>query len=193
MERVTSHMWQPARDAARSHSTDRLVSFWPRFPLCSLVLSLSHCTARRYQLSLLRETVGTLAMLWFRHNRTFGGCLALFALCLQLIVSFGHVHPRTVPSPTGGAPLPVAAFAGGMIIGDQAAPLENFGHPQPRAPHDGCLICTTLSLLGAVLAMEPPALTTPLAFVAAHRHAFVEFSFQSHRTASFQTRAPPIA
>jgi hypothetical protein len=132
-------------------------------------------------------------MLWFRHNRWFGGSVALFALCLQLIASFGHVHPRTAPSPVGAAPPIVVAFADGMIIGDEVAPPGKFGHPRPLAPHDGCLICTTLSLLGAALTIEPPALTTPLAFGVAHRHAFVEFSFQSHRTAAFQTRAPPTA
>jgi len=42
-------------------------------------------------------------MRWFRANRLFGGCLALFALAIQLAVSFAHIHPQDLsPRPEVG-------------------------------------------------------------------------------------------
>jgi hypothetical protein len=42
-------------------------------------------------------------MSWVRTHRRIGGTLALFALALQLVLSFGHVHPRDFAGIPGSA------------------------------------------------------------------------------------------
>jgi hypothetical protein len=131
-------------------------------------------------------------MRWFRSNRCFGGCLALFALWLQLIVSFAHVHPQYASSWTGASPRSLVSAA---LTSDEgkAALAAPFKHPGQRAPHDNCLICATVSLLSAGQAVEPPALAVPVIFKAAHLETVAQFGFETPRIAFFQTRAPPIA
>ena len=47
-------------------------------------------------------------MLWFRANRILGSRLALFALAVQFIVAFGHIHRDDIYgfAPTAANELP---------------------------------------------------------------------------------------
>jgi hypothetical protein len=131
-------------------------------------------------------------MRWFRNHRWFGGTLALFALCLQMVVSLGHVHPRSLVSGAASTVL-LDTFSDPVAADDQATPAGKIKHPKPAGSHGACLICTTLSLLGAAQATQPPALTVPAAYSFTYQQNLVEFDFQSHCTVFFRTRAPPVA
>jgi hypothetical protein len=124
-------------------------------------------------------------MRWFRANRTFGGRLALFALAVQFVVAFGHIHrddlygfARTAvavaaPVPEGGQPLP----------GDRPA----------KHSDDYCAICAAASLLGNSFAAVAPSLPLPAASHAIERFDRVAVIFIAPRRAAFQSRAPPTA
>jgi hypothetical protein len=120
-------------------------------------------------------------MSWVRRNLRIGSHLALFALAIQLVLSFSHVH------------LDGLNLAPRQIV-VQAA--DQPGTPSPEGPspnHDAlCPICLSIQLAGAtlqpappILAMPEPAAWTPPAATAAFAAAW--------NTSSFHARAPPLA
>jgi hypothetical protein len=119
--------------------------------------------------------------------RNWGARFALFAVCLQFLLSFGHIHAQDVFGPLGHAVVP---GHGATIV--KAAPRSS---PVPAGvvdvAEDACSICASLALLatGALpdLARPPPpplsaATTTP-------REAELALGPAPFRL--FQTRAPP--
>ena len=106
--------------------------------------------------------------------------LALFALALQLALSFGHVHHR-------GLDRQQAAFATANAFSD-VAPGSSQDDDDDEAH---CAICWSVALAGTVILPSPPvAPTLPLVKEPFTQHAQVE-SVRSARPASFQARAPP--
>jgi hypothetical protein len=124
-------------------------------------------------------------MRWFRANRILGSRLALFALAVQFIVAFGHIHRDdiygfartaavvTAPAPESGQPLP----------GDRPA----------KHGDDYCAICAAVSLLGNSFAAAAPSLPLPAASHAIERFDRIAAIFIAPRRAAFQSRAPPAA
>ncbi len=116
-----------------------------------------------------------------------GGRLALFALALQLFLSFGHLHPADI---YGSLKAPSPA---------QTVSLANAGH-QPFADSDRstlaaddlCAICASVSLLGNSFAAQAPKLSLPEPQTAEPAAAAVAFAIALPR-APFQSRAPPAA
>jgi hypothetical protein len=108
--------------------------------------------------------------------------VALLAILLQLVLSFGHFHARALAAPQGGHQPPTLANAQGSAG----------GAGQGLAGEADCPICSSIQLLGStalpdgvplrapiiqrggiVLSLEPLRLTPP--------HLF------------FDSRAPPVA
>ncbi len=118
------------------------------------------------------------------HNRRFGSWLALAALVLQFVVSFGHVHldgvHRTYP----------ALAASGSTA--QASQL-GAAHSGNDADDDYCPICATIYL--AANSFLPPVPQLPVPFVSRLIEHFdrVAVGFIVPRRAPFQSRAPPLA
>ena len=121
-------------------------------------------------------------MRWSRTNRIFGGRLALFALAVQFILSFGHVHVHSV-----GHSAPVA-FA--SVYGSAGAPAPTQNKPDGD---DYCAICATISLLWGSVAAVPPQLTLPLLSYAVEHVDRVAIAVVMPRRGPFQSRAPPSA
>jgi len=127
-------------------------------------------------------------MRWRRSCQHFGGYLALFALALQLAVSFAHIHLESFgPS---SAIADVASFAGlsAEAPDSSAAPSDRHGG---GVPHHDCAICISLGLLGNGLNGQPPVLSAPAVLRAAPLRPVSEFNFSLARYISFRTRAPP--
>ena len=122
-------------------------------------------------------------MRWF-YNRRFGSWLALAALALQLVVSFGHVHldgiHRSYPAP---------AVSGS---GAQASQLPA---PQPSndADDDYCVICATIFLAATTFLPPAPQPPVPSASQTIERFDRVPVVSIASRRAPFQSRAPPLA
>jgi hypothetical protein len=121
-------------------------------------------------------------MQWFRANLKVGARLGLFALALQIVLSFGHVHLGDLRHSTHR--LAVAA----------AQPLPS---DEPRQPISGadeyCAICATIHLAATLLLPQSPHLSVPFAVRAVEHANFIPANFLSPRRASFQSRAPPLA
>jgi hypothetical protein len=121
-------------------------------------------------------------MRWFRTNRIFGGRLALLALAVQFVLSFGHVHVHSI-----GHSAPVV-FAG--VHGSAGAPTPTQNKPDSD---DYCAICATISLLSGSVAATPPQLALPVVSHVVEHAGRVAIAVIVPRRAPFQSRAPPSA
>lgn len=126
-------------------------------------------------------------MRWLRYDRRFGAWLALFALAVQLAVSFGHVHLDGVARIDPAR----AALAG---AGQTS---YSFVAPQPAGGGDDddayCPICASVYLTANSFVPVAPVLLLPLAStVVEHFNRSVPV-FVAPRRLAFQSRAPPLA
>ncbi|MGA8970903.1 MAG: DUF2946 domain-containing protein [Pseudolabrys sp.] len=115
-------------------------------------------------------------------NRQLGGRLALFALALQLILSFGHIHAGDL-----GLAGPAKANTSYAL-----RPANHDGTPQDHGgTHDLCAICVTLSLSATALLPVVASLSLPVTYElewpAVIQPAQVVFDLKSY----YQARAPP--
>jgi hypothetical protein len=95
-------------------------------------------------------------MRWFRSHVRAGSRLALFALAIQLFVTFGHVH---LDGPMGGSTSSAGA------AGHATASLHNPADGSQQAPgtvDDDCPICSLIQLASASAPSVAPPLPTPL-------------------------------
>jgi hypothetical protein len=120
-------------------------------------------------------------MRWFRGHLAVGSHLALFALAIQLVLSFSHVHLDG---------LDLATQHSAVVQADQT------GNPSPDGPspnHDAlCPICLSIQIAGTILQPVPPALIVPEPVAWTPPAATAELAAAGHRS-SFNARAPPLA
>lgn len=119
-------------------------------------------------------------MKWFRTHIRNGSRLALLALAIQLVLSFGHVHPARAQAPAGSAIESLHLPADQLPASDQ--------HPA-----DHCDICAVLSMAGTMLAASPPALPPPPATDFRLLDAREQFVDRAASGVAFQPRGPPLA
>src|SRR5579859_7764774 len=119
-------------------------------------------------------------MRWLRTNRHFGARLALIAVALQLVLTFGHVHIR-------------AAAAASTIEASHS------NHTTPRGSrHSGlgdsnCPICALIQLSAISAPSVAPELPLPVAIDLITLRPGSMLAVAIAPTASFQARAPPAA
>ena len=134
-------------------------------------------------------------MPWFRSRMRLGAWLALFALTIQLVLSFGHVHfdgisPRAVSARTIAAPraLRWAVQPAAKLRDAPAVPTQ---HKPVNLAEDYCAICSVMRLAGL------PAVASALPLATEGRTMFLDGSVGFALAASphlfFQARAPPQA
>ncbi len=115
-----------------------------------------------------------------RSWRRRGGWAALFALALQIALSFGHLHPlHTASAPT--------------LMAQAEGPLHSGGGDPRDCAQDICAICVSISLASTVTLPPPLILAAPVATYAViefRRSTVVQPRLPQH---PFQTRAPPTA
>ena len=128
-------------------------------------------------------------MHWFRSRSSLGSWLALFALAVQLVVSFGHVHPIAAHRP--GTSVDAARFGRARPSVDVAS--LPAGDEAPALADDYCAVCALIHLAGTVVASEPPALPLPALFGRARTDSTAEFGLTAQSHALFAARAPPFA
>ena len=122
-------------------------------------------------------------MSWFRSRARLGAWLALFALTLQLALTFGHIHldragPLTIDSTIAAAP----------SSNDPAAPAA-----PDNAADDYCALCALVHLAGSLTPAEAPALPVPIAFVRPTPPSAVSIGLTASKFTLLQARAPPTA
>ena len=121
-------------------------------------------------------------MSWVRTHRRIGGTLALFALALQLALSFGHVHLRDF------AGIPGSAVAQAQVT----APHGPDGDAADHASDDYCLVCATVALSGTLVLPVLPVLSPQSnSFDVSHWYRFADRRDRVDH-ALFSARAPPL-
>jgi hypothetical protein len=121
-------------------------------------------------------------MQWFRANLKVGSRLALLALTLQIVLSFGHVH-------LGGLRHSSDRLS---VAGTHSVPSDPQRQPISDAD-EYCAICATMHLAATSLLPQAPQLPVPFAAQPVEHGHFITANSLSPRRAAFQSRAPPLA
>jgi hypothetical protein len=119
-------------------------------------------------------------MYWVRSNSRFGSWAALFALAIQLVLSFGHIHLEGIQGPSAV-----------ITASSQAQPNNTPGDDRGTGGHDFCAICAALNLTSSsilpTVALPATPVDQPYKWVADVHPPQV--SYRVHFP--FQARAPP--
>jgi hypothetical protein len=138
-------------------------------------------------------------MKWFRSNIKHGSRVALAALALQFVLTFGHCHAvaaQAAPALQSGPTLSDLAYANGFRAPDAAGesaqqqPASNPESDQQKS--DACPICAAIVLAKAMLLATPPLLLLPQAVDYLYLATYAEFAHPNPAHSAFQPRAPPI-
>ena len=126
-------------------------------------------------------------MNWFRSRIRSGAQLALFALAVQMVLSFGHMHRDDLGLPS------LADIDRSQITSAAAA-----GSPPPAGQHhqpasdDYCSICASIAVLASWMPALPPVLVSPEPMRRVWAPVVTLQSPPTHFLLSFQARAPPV-
>jgi hypothetical protein len=154
-------------------------------------------------------------MKWFRSNIRLGSQLALLALAIQFLLSFGHFHGGSAAIASAHATRPGVhgdiAFA--ADASDEAVSPADIPSPKAfdakivipvrlktssdHAPlghaGDDCAICAVMALANTMLDAAPPLLPSPHATAFSYGPVAARFAEPDLVRVAFQPRAPPIA
>ncbi len=119
-------------------------------------------------------------MKWLRSNTQHGSRLALFALALQFVLSFGHFHAQAAP-----------AAGLSYILNTSGEPAQQPDSDQQ--PADPCAICAIVALASTALFATPPSLPLPQAVAHFYLTADAAFIDLTSASSAFQPRAPPAS
>jgi hypothetical protein len=121
---------------------------------------------------------------WKRWRRGAAG-LGLFALLLQFLMSFGHVHARDL-SPLQPSPQTHTSISTASTGSEQKNPNE--------PAEQNCPICMVMHMVATGALPAPPTIIVDMAFSQVLRGVSIEaFNLGPARYTLFQTRAPPMA
>ena len=140
---------------------------------------------------------GSGVVIWFRKYLKHGSRLALFALAMQFVLSFGHFHAETVRA----APAALSAItdAEPAIAATLASQQGQTDSAQQPSDHDtdrhatDCAICAVLSLANNFLDASPPRFDPPQAVELRPLAIGAEFAHLDTFRSAFRSRAPPVA
>ena len=126
-------------------------------------------------------------MSWVWLHRRHGALLALAALVLQILLSFGHVHLRGMAQSALPA---LPALTHSIALADRNSQTPS---PIPADTDDYCAICASIFLASSAFAPAPPQLLVPANFQRVeHGFSAARPLAESPRLA-FRSRAPPVA
>jgi hypothetical protein len=120
-------------------------------------------------------------MRWVRRTkRRWSSLLALAAMALQLVLSFGHTHLEKLAS---------GSVTASMTASETSSSKQNPAHQAD----DFCAICATIHLASSSFVPDEPRLPAPHASRTIEHFGHFTFVFISPQRAAFQSRAPPLA
>jgi hypothetical protein len=119
-------------------------------------------------------------MSWLRTNIRHGSRLALLALAVQFVLSFGHFHG-------------VAAQASPLVQTSAVTQPSPTPDQDQQRPGEPCAICAVMALANAALSGSPPVLLLPQAIEFLYLVTDAEFVHLEHSRLAFQPRAPPAS
>jgi hypothetical protein len=123
-------------------------------------------------------------MKWFRSNIRHGARLAMFAMLVQLALTFGHSHWFAQAT----------SLAQASIQQSTAIEKQSPAGPDRDQPgEDNCAICAVVAMAGTVVSATPPLLLLPQAVDLLYRTTDAEFAHLKSASTGFQPRAPPAS
>jgi hypothetical protein len=139
-------------------------------------------------------------MKWFRKHVRTGARLALFALVIQFVLSFGHFHPLaaaqagpTIQTGLTQADLAYIGTSAAQDTANAAAQKQQPANHDSGHPADSCAICAVIALAGHVLFAMPPVLLLPQTVELLYLATDAEFVHLKSARHAFQSRAPPLS
>ena len=137
-------------------------------------------------------------MNWFRSNIKHGSRLALLALAVQFVLSFGHFHAVAAQAaPAIQAVQSDVAYTGNLpaldVIGKSAQRSPASDHDSDQHPNDVCAICAVAAMANAALFATPPLLPLPEAVEFRYLATDAGFVDPNSARVAFQPRAPPVS
>jgi hypothetical protein len=124
-------------------------------------------------------------MRWFRSNARGGSRLALFALAVQLAVTFGHVHLQGLAlASTKAAPIALADRSAQAVTADPNRKSRG------SADYD-CPICALIQLASTSAPSAAPVLPAPALIGGFRLETPDELRSDVSAYFSFQARGPP--
>jgi hypothetical protein len=134
-----------------------------------------------------RESAGH-AMNWLRSKTKLVARVVLFALAVQLALSFGHVHRDDLVPPAAASALaasPVQQAADGP---QSPAPI----HKSDGTADDFCAICAFIQLANVSMPAAAPPLPPPVAVGWSRVETTAELHLAGAPRRFFQARGPPL-
>jgi hypothetical protein len=132
-------------------------------------------------------------MKWFRRRIRTGSQLALFALLLQFVLSFGHFHVNAAQAAPAIQTLTDLAHAQGLAA-DAASERQQGGNPDSDQPSgEPCAICAVMSMANQLVFATPALLLLPDAIEVLFLVTDAEFAHLGSLWPAFQSRAPPVS
>jgi hypothetical protein len=145
-------------------------------------------------------------MKWFRSNVRHGSRLALFALAIQVLLSFGHFHgsaqaaPAVMDANQPGLHDTVRCAATHLDAWARASREDAFraagsktsDHESGGRPTDDCAICAVMALANALVVATSPYVLDPQP-TSLYLMTDAEFIPLNSARVVFQPRAPPIS
>ena len=127
-------------------------------------------------------------MKWIRRNILPGTWLALMALALHLVMTFGHIHAEPFsPSPTSMAATSAAA-ADARAADDDDSAAERY---RTLRAHHHCAVCTSIDLLGTSILPIRQIFSPPSAIPDSRKFTSSDIVPAHKRRSSSKARAPP--
>jgi hypothetical protein len=127
-------------------------------------------------------------MNWVRSTIRLFARLALFALALQMVVSFGHMHPDDLGL-SSWATAHQAHFPSGVAQA-LTGPTDRDQYP---SSDDYCPICASIALLATGAPSLPPVIVVPALISCVLSSPASVYLVATQAIFSFQARAPPVA
>lgn len=136
-------------------------------------------------------------MNWFRKHIKHGARLALAALAIQFVASFGHFHGAAAQSvriglADGDLAIP-ATLATQDALPEATQPQQPTDHDDDHHPATACVVCAVISLANNFVFATPPLLQLPQALELLYLTTDAEFAHLGSLHPAFRSRAPPAA
>jgi hypothetical protein len=124
-------------------------------------------------------------MRWFRSKIRHGSWLALFALVINLGLSFGHFHAIDGKRVGNGSTSLIT------VASSDTGRTQN--HPDDTGADYLCPICTAVSAMAHALASTLSAVAVEFTATSLDQPVKARLDFFEQPAAAFQSRAPPIS
>lgn len=132
-------------------------------------------------------------MKWLRRNIRTGSRLALFALALQFVLSFGHFHFDAAQAAPAIQTLTDLAHAQGLAADAASERHQPANHDDEQPSNEPCAICAVMAMANQLVFATSALLLLPDAIELLFLVTDAEFAHLSSPWSAFQSRAPPVS